>query len=482
MSKNKKKTLWIILILVVLLGGGGGAYAYYNHITQPVQTSSEATTMQTSVARQGDLSIYASGAGTVVSALERGAGFDESGTLLELLVSVGDVVEEGQVLARLQTNHTAEEIALNVANAELSLLQAQKNLDDLVNADIAVQLARAQLALLNARSALEQAQEDRTRMNYARCAESTLDDYQSQYYSLLDQYNDLLDRLEDVIATRDEDDPIRLAMEAQVEALEEQVQAALINVNWCNSPYTEEEKAEGDAQVALAQAELIAAQAEVDSWLSYPDPLDVAVAEAQVTSAEAALADAQETQLIVDLAAPIGGTVLNINGTVGEDVGTSALITIADLAQPMLQVYLDETDFDKAIVGYAADVSFDAYPDDLFTGKVVQVDPSLSSSMGASLVSLLVQLDPLTLDQPQRLPLGMSATVDVIAGRATNAVLVPVEAVRDLGDGTYAVFVVENGQPVLRVVTIGITDLTYVEITSGLSAGETITTGIVETN
>jgi HlyD family secretion protein len=215
--------------------------------------------------------------------------------------------------------------------------------------------------------------------------------------------------------------------------------------------------------------------------LNYPDPLDVAVAEAKVTSAEAALADAQETQLIVDLVAPIGGTVLNINGTVGEDVGTSAIITIADLAQPMLQVYLDETDFDKAIVGYVAEVTFDAYPDDLFTGQVVQVDPSLSNSLGASLVVLLVQLDPLELDQPQRLPLGMSATVDIIAGRATNAVLVPVEAVRDLGDGTYAVFVMENEQPVLRVVTIGITDLTYIEITSGLSAGETVTTGIVET-
>jgi multidrug efflux pump subunit AcrA (membrane-fusion protein) len=71
--------------------------------------------------------------------------------------------------------------------------------------------------------------------------------------------------------------------------------------------------------------------------------------------------------------------------------------------------------------------------------------------------------------------------VDIIAGRATGAVLVPVEAVRDLGDGTYAVFVLENDQPVMRVVTIGITDLTYVEITSGLSAGETVTTGIVET-
>jgi HlyD family secretion protein len=481
MAQNKKKTLWIILILVLLLGGGGGAYAYYYHISQPVQAEAEESAMQTSVARQGDLSIYASGAGTVIAATERGAGFDENGTLIELLVAVGDVVDEGQVLARLQTDHTAESIALEIANAELNLLQAQKTLDDLVNANISLQLAQAQLAVLEAQTALEDAQDDRARMEYPRCSESTLDDYESEYYALLDRYNELLSNLQDVIATRDATDPIRLAMEAQLEALEEQVQAALINVNWCSNPYSDEEKAEGDARVSLAQAELFAAQAEVESWMNYPDPLDVAVAEAKVTSAEAALADAQETQLIVDLVAPIGGTVLNINGTVGEDVGTSAIITIADLAQPMLQVYLDETDFDKAIVGYVAEVTFDAYPDDLFTGQVVQVDPSLSNSLGASLVVLLVQLDPLELDQPQRLPLGMSATVDIIAGRATNAVLVPVEAVRDLGDGTYAVFVMENEQPVLRVVTIGITDLTYIEITSGLSAGETVTTGIVET-
>ena len=415
------------------------------------------------------------------AATERSAGFDESGTLIELLVAVGDVVDEGQVLARLQTDHTAEEIAVNVANAELDLLQAQKALDDLINADISLQLAQAQLSVIEAQTALEDAQDNRTLMNYARCSVSNLDSYKYTYYSLLDQFNELKERAEEVIANREEDDLIRMAMEAQVEEMADSVQVALYNYNLCNSPYTDDEKVEGDAQVAVAQAELLVAQAEVLNYLNYPDPLDVALAEAQVTSAEAALADARETQLIVDLVAPIRGTVLDISGTVGEDVGTSAIISIADLELPMLQVYLDETDFDKAIIGYAAEVTFDAYPDDLFTGKVVQVDPSLSSSQGASLVTLLVQLDPLGLDQPQRLPLGMSATVDIIAGRATDAVLVPVEAVRDLGDGTYAVFVMQDGQPELRVVTIGINDLTYVEITSGLSAGETITTGIVET-
>ena len=41
--------------------------------------------------------------------------------------------------------------------------------------------------------------------------------------------------------------------------------------------------------------------------------------------------------------------------------------------------------------------------------------------------------------------------------------------------------IMDECNDMLRVVTIGITDLTYVEITSGLQAGETVTTGIVET-
>ncbi|MBN2146560.1 MAG: efflux RND transporter periplasmic adaptor subunit [Anaerolineales bacterium] len=479
MNKNKKRTFWIILIL--LLAAGGGAYAYFNYFAQPVQAAVTETPLQTAVARQGDLAIYASGAGTVVASTEMGVGFDESGTLTELLVTVGDEVEAGEVLARLQTNNSEEDIATAIADAELNVLLAQQALDDLVNADVSLSLAQAQLAVIEAQTALEEATSDRELMNYQRCLDSTLDDYEATYYDALDFYNQLAERYERDYASRPGTDPDKLQAKAQLEAAEEAVQAALINVNWCKNPYSEEEKAEGDAQVNLAQVELLAAQAEVESWQNYPDPIDVAVAEAQLSSAQAKLAEAQETQPVLELVAPISGTVLEINATVGEDVGTAAIVTIANLSEPMLQVYLDETDFDKAIVGYDAEVVFDAYPDDLFTGKVVQVNPSLSSTQGGSLVTLYVQLDPLTIDQPQRLPLGMSATVDVIAGSATNAVLVPVEALRDLGDGSYAVFVVENDQPVLRVVTIGINDLTYVEITSGLEAGEVVTTGIVET-
>jgi len=71
--------------------------------------------------------------------------------------------------------------------------------------------------------------------------------------------------------------------------------------------------------------------------------------------------------------------------------------------------------------------------------------------------------------------------VEVIGGRAENAVLVPVEALREIDTGEYAVFVMENGEPVLRNVTVGLMDYTSAEITSGLEAGEEVTTGEVAT-
>lgn len=83
--------------------------------------------------------------------------------------------------------------------------------------------------------------------------------------------------------------------------------------------------------------------------------------------------------------------------------------------------------------------------------------------------------------QPFSLPMGSNASVDVIGGRVEDAVLIPVEALRDLGDGEYAVFVMQNGESRLRVVTVGLLDYTTAAITDGLEAGEVVTTGVVET-
>jgi HlyD family secretion protein len=179
------------------------------------------------------------------------------------------------------------------------------------------------------------------------------------------------------------------------------------------------------------------------------------------------------------LVAPIAGTVMSFDGKVGDEVGSAAIVKISDLSQPYyLEAYFDESDWTNIQVGYEADVTFDLLPDDTFVGKVVEVTPGLVSGGGSSLVHCYVEL---TDTVPNGLPSGTAATVEVIAGRVENVVTVPVEAVREISAGQFAVFVMDNGTPKLRMVEVGLTDITTAEILSGLSEGEVVTTGIVET-
>ena len=57
----------------------------------------------------------------------------------------------------------------------------------------------------------------------------------------------------------------------------------------------------------------------------------------------------------------------------------------------------------------------------------------------------------------------------------------PVEALRELSPGNYAVFVMVDGQLEARPVEVGLMDVTSTEIISGLEQGDEISTGIVET-
>jgi hypothetical protein len=65
-----------------------------------------------------------------------------------------------------------------------------------------------------------------------------------------------------------------------------------------------------------------------------------------------------------------------------------------------------------------------------------------------------------------------------VAGEARNAVLVPIQAMRELTPGQFAVFVVlPNGELEMRLVEEGLRDFVNAEILSGLEPGEVVSTG-----
>lgn len=71
----------------------------------------------------------------------------------------------------------------------------------------------------------------------------------------------------------------------------------------------------------------------------------------------------------------------------------------------------------------------------------------------------------------------MNVDVDIVAGQASNVLLVPVQALRSTGD-QYAVFVVlPNGELEMRLVEVGLQDFVNAAILSGLEAGEVVSLG-----
>jgi multidrug efflux pump subunit AcrA (membrane-fusion protein) len=134
------------------------------------------------------------------------------------------------------------------------------------------------------------------------------------------------------------------------------------------------------------------------------------------------------------------------------------------------------------VVGKTAQVVFDAYPDLTFTGKVYQVNPQLVTVSGSQAIQGLIQLDSTSDTSKVNLLVGLNCSVEIIGAQAKNALLVPLQALHDLGGGQYAVFVIDStGKPKLQLVTIGLQDLVNVQITSGVQAGQYVSTGLAET-
>ena len=522
----RKRNTWIILAVVAVLLVAAGALLYSR--AAPAAAQNEATQdVQTSVVRTGSITVSATGAGTVIAAQQVDLGFNSSGVLTELPVSVGDKVTAGQELARIDDSAAQEALAtaqlqlaqaamqtdaastqtgvsfddISIEEAQMTLDAAQASLDELVNwtaDEDEIALLQAKLDAAEASYSAAQGQDAASSTNVdieaisLEQAKRDLADAEAAYTTAFDpgrewELND--PRKSDALeAERDRaEDNLLRAQEA--------LQVAQLNYDATVSGTNYSSSVSAQSNLLSAQQELAAAQAgptedEIEAAQTAVRQAELALKQAQL-NAEANALSRQQAQLSVAaaqadvdgtvLTAPFDGVVTAINASVGESV-SGALITLADLSQPMLEVYLDESDLNMIGVGYNVEVSFAALADQIFTGAVTQVDPTLTTSNGVSAVRALVQLDESSFAKPQTLPAGLNATVEVIGGRAENALLVPVEALREISDGQYAVFVMVDGVPELRLVEVGLMDYSFAEILSGVAEGDVVTTGVVETN
>jgi multidrug efflux pump subunit AcrA (membrane-fusion protein) len=474
----RKKAFWVILIVVVF--ATSAVLIVVNYAQRSGQGEVEPP-LQTATVRRGDIVIIASGSGQVVSAAEIDVGFNGGGEITDVFIEIGDHVEAGQVL-----------VAVDDTSAMSLLAQAEANLRELTSP---AAMAIAQQSLAIAQMAVEDAYDDLAYLispslllwerNVAIAHQALLEAQAAAEADSSQEASQALTEAEEALEQA----------QAQLDYFQQVYEAVYLpdtftftytdrtlgSVTYYDPP-SDYEIAEARAVLALAEARVDEAAALLAIQQGEMIPTDASgpglvKLEQAINSVESARLNLKATELV----APISGTVTSLSAIVGQTVGSAPILTISVLEPPMLQIYLDEMDLANIAVGYVVEAIFDALPDSLFIGHVVQVDPKLIAIQGVSTVRGLVELDEATSGDMPPLPIGMNAAVDVIAAEAEEVLLVPIEALRELEPGVYAVFVMQDGEPRLNPVTVGLMDYAYAEIQSGLEVGDVVTTGIVET-
>lgn len=147
-----------------------------------------------------------------------------------------------------------------------------------------------------------------------------------------------------------------------------------------------------------------------------------------------------------------------------------AAFRIVDLHEMRVSAEVEEADIIKVRKGQRAEVVLDAYPDRVFRGKVIQVGAKgKSGSSGTTVFPVTILLDRSEVP----LKIGFNATVDIEASSRSDVVTVPLSAVMRSGRETF-VYVVEKGVARRREVVTGLEAEDMVEVVEGLEAGERI--------
>jgi HlyD family secretion protein len=281
-------------------------------------------------------------------------------------------------------------------------------------------------------------------------------------------------------------------------------------------------------QKAVSEAEYDQLKTQYESGLADMEAArqTTIAAEFSVKSAEATLKEANDNLNRTRIFAPTEGTISKLNVELGERVvGTAQmsgteLLRIADLREMEVNALVNENDIVRVHPGDTSTVEVEAFSGRKFKGVVTEIARSSASATGVAaaantgdkVVNFMVKirilrssysdlLDTAKVDYSPFFP-GMNATVDIHTRTEKNVISVPIMAVtiRSADDlsGTdmkkpespsdqadkiadenmkEVVFLFENGKTRMVEVKTGIQDNNFIQIISGISAGQDVVSG-----
>jgi RND family efflux transporter MFP subunit len=451
--------------------------AYYQAVQQSDTLQSELTTAESNASLHPTDTILAQKVSDLQAALQTS---QANATSQQASLSSQDV-QLVNTLAAAQAAYDAAASAF-ISGVVTTTASTNSNL-----AQIQADLTSKQSSLLSDQSTLQTQQNTRAAMNGKRCDQTTINDYQDAYNAALLRY----------------ERSAHLTDSPEWNAL----QTAAANLNWCNSDYSAAEIATADANIAATQAQIQLLQTQIAAdeaqisnsdnavyslaismssvMASYqntdqqlntavtnlyqllvsPNPSDLASAEANVRTAQAAVNS-------LSITAPFTGEVTSINYQPGDSVsqGTAAIVLV-DRSNLYVDLQIDESHVVELSQGDKATITLEAVPSKSFTGKITYINPVGTSSQGVVYYDVQVQLD----NADPTILIGATSDVVIQAGQPQNVLTVPVTAVGNDTQGEYVYVIDANGNATLvKVVSGQILSNNTVIVSGNLKAGDTV--------
>jgi len=397
----RRQVLFGLLGVALVLTGCGG--------------SAEAT--PTLVPEQAFASVV-SVTGEVVPAEWATVSARSGGTALEVLVEPGDEVAAGDTLVQLDPADAElavrrAEVALDAARLQLALLQSRPRPEEVAVAEARAEAAKPAVDQAEARLAQLRAGSLDAEIAAAKAAwtRAEIDDLEAYEFheDTMECFNVTIpgeDKREICPLLGPTEEKARFRMEAEQEALD------AVEVRYQSLIGQRADRLQS-AELAVQQAEeqQRAAETEVAQLKAGASPEEIAAAQARIQEAETALEKAQVALKRTEVRAPLSGVVAMVRVRDHTLVSPGQPVaTIGDLSTLRVETTdLDEIDVARVDVGQVVDVTFDALPDQVFSGRVTRISPMAEQEGGGVNYTAIVALESL---DPQ-IRWGMTAFVDI---------------------------------------------------------------------
>lgn len=470
----------IVLVLALLIGklvsSISNAVAGFDGMVEVVEVE------------QRDLSEAITLSGTVQGISSTNVTSKAAAKFTEVNVSVGDEVQEGDVLACLDSSDIDTQI--NQTGKSISNAQA---LTDLTNQNNAEALARAQedqaTALESAKTALDRQvadyeaadakySSDKAKLEAAKSAKSAYDTAKKKYDDTYAEYtanNTIpdatqqaeLEQLQAAANTAFSTYQAKLGG-SSIEAMEAQVSSDAATVSSLSRACADAKTAY-DNTVTSTNRSIDAAQ----------DAINASQYQTADTTASDALKELKDQKNDCVVYAPCSGVVTAVRVSVGDtNTPGTAIITIQDTSTLVISSIVDESEILKLEEGMKASVTTKATGDEIMEGTLTRVT-RVKSEPGADGISGYAT--EITLDNTDLL-IGMTAKARIVLREKKNVLSVPYDLIQYDEDGNaFVMAAVDNGDgsgmatAVRKNVQVGEEINYYTEIIGGdLVAGDRI--------